>query len=1217
MSYSLITFITAIQHPLVPKTIKTILISLLLLLNALQGYSTHLVGGSINYEYVATFGNSVRYKVTLVIYRDCSNPNGAPFDDPINLGVYEDTLSKKLYKTFQIPLSTITSVNPPQGANCKNSVTVCLQEGFYTGTIDIPITTHGYHLVFERCCRNTNQVNIPNNYGQSYYAFIPSASLKNSSPKFSGVPAPYICVNDSSTYLNSAIDPDGDSLSYTLVRPWAGGTSTAPNPSPSANLSLPLAEVGYNFGYSASKPFGNAGYAGIEITTGLTTMLAPQQGLYSMAIEVTEWRNGIAISSIRRDVQIIAINCAGNATPSIAPTSGGFSRSVEAGETICFDIRATDTDINPNQKVIISGRGEVFGDDPNWKGPIATFKKDSAASTITSQFCWTPSCDQGRVVPYTFVIDAIDDGCPPKSKSVSFNIEVKKFPGQISFGGKNIVCTGDTGLIYFSPFIANYKYKWEIVGGTIVGADTLSQIKVNWGSPGSGSLSLVQTNPKGCLSPKYIYAITIGSYPNEFNIDPDTVCEFSDSNFYEITPTTGSTYNWLIFGGALQTTPLSHQAFVHWDAEGSGKIGLIETNKYGCIGDTSWQQINITRPHTDSIYGSKSVCPHIRGVSYNAVNGLHSSTYDWFIEGGNIVSGNGTDTIIVDWGGVGIGKIKVVEKSKWGCLGDTTTINVIKNHVLQGFKPVGKDSMCEFTSGIPYTVVKTNGSDYFWDAIGGTIAQDDTTNNVIIDWGKFGNVQVSVYEISYDSINNIPCKGAPVILDIVLHPIPTATSISGKFKVCEGDIGQLYSLNGFTGSKYFWKINNDTIGFNGQGNSPISLNITDTGKYTIQVVETSKYGCIGSPIDSVIRITPRPKTKPIIGDTIVCYPYFSPIQYKTKGLDSSVFHWQINSGTIDSGLTTNTIYTTFSGQQNNTIKVVEESNEGCFGDTLTHNVFADKPSLSINYISVGFPDNYMQLQWQLDNAPKYNSVFGIERIASTATDKSIWRKVATLSQTTFNYIDTNLNTDINPYQYRIRGTDLCNRNFYSDTHTNIFLNVIEPDKFEAKIDWTNYLGWKQGVANYEVYRRNDDQPLPLFNKGVGRDTTAGYDDGLNHFTQRYRIKAWENEVNPDTSWSNEVEIKFTPVLWVPNAFTPNDDGFNNSFVIVPGAIKTFEIEIFNRWGELLFSSTDTQKSWDGTFKGKPCEDGVYFYRLRYKGGDNVAQVQTGNITLIR
>lgn len=1199
-----------------PLRAKHFIIALLLAVVSLQTKATHLIGGSMSYEFKDVVGNNVRYTVTLIIYRDCRPTVPGVFDPSIELSVYNDDFTKSFENSFLFPLSKQVKVNPPQGANCPNTVDICIEEGTYTGVISVPKSSQGYHLVFERCCRNNNQINIPNNLGQTYYTFIPNTNIVNSSPKFSGVPAPYICVNDSTTYLNNATDPDGDSLSYALVTPWTGGTSSNPNPGPQLNLIFPFPNVFYNFGYSGTKPFGINGYAGIEASTGLTTMLSPSQGLYSMAIEVTEWRNGVAISTVRRDVQIIAINCAGNATPTISPITGSFNRTVEAGQTICFDIKATDTD-NPGQKVIISGRGEVFGDDPNWTGPVATFKKDSATSSITSQFCWTPSCDQGRTVPYNFVIDAIDDGCPPKSKSVSFSIEVKKFAGQISFGGKVKVCEGDTGLIYSTAQITGYKHKWEITGGTIIGPDSLNTVKVNWGTAGSRALYLTQTSPQGCASPKYTLVVDVGAYPPPMNLIADTACEFSNSNLYQITPTTGSTYRWFAFGGVIQTNPQPFQTLINWGVMGNGKIGVIETTDHGCVSDTNWKQIAITRPLADSIYGSKSVCPHISGVSYNAVNGLHSSTYKWFIDGGTIVSGNGTDTIIVDWGGIGTGTIKMLEITKWGCIGDTVTISIIKNHVLQGFKPVGRDSMCEFTGGIPYTVVKTKGSQYFWNTVGGTIVQDDTTNNVVVDWGKFGQANVNVYEISYDSVNNIPCIGAPVVLDIVLHPIPTATDIVGKYKVCEGDVGQKYTLNGFAGSSYFWKLNNDTIGFSGQGQKTISLNITDTGKYTIQTTETSQYGCVGQTTDSVIRITPRPKTKPITGDTIVCYPEFSPIAYKTKGLDSSVFHWHINSGTIDSGQNSPTIYTTFSGQQNNTIKVVEESKEGCFGDTLTHHVFADHPIINLHYVSVGFPDNFMQLKWELNNAPKYNQSFVVERIMATADDKTIWRKVGTVDKNTSDFIDTNLNTDIHPYQYRIRGTNLCNKAFYSDTHTNICLTVIEPDKFEAKIDWTNYFGWKNGVANYQVYRRNDEQLMPAFSRDVGTDTTTRYDDGLNNFVQRFRVQAWENGNNADTSWSNEVEIKYAPVLWIPNAFTPNDDGFNNNFIVVPGAIKTFEIEIFNRWGQTMYHSTETNKGWDGNFNGKPCADGVYMYRVIYKGGDNVLHVTSGNITLTR
>lgn len=1176
----------------------------------------------MDYEYVGVTGSLVRYRVNLTLYRDCNVLT--QFDNNITIGVYNNDFVNSKYRNFNFTLLSTSNVDPPQGSNCPGAVAVCIQEGKYSQIISLPSSTLGYHIIWSRCCRNNNQINIPDNNGQTYYAFVPPTNTVNSSPTFKGVPAPYICVNDSSTYLNSATDADGDSLSYKIVTPWRGGTSTNPIPAPPNNLSLPILDVTYNFGYSGAKPFGNNGEANIEATTGLTTMYAPIQGLYSMAIEVTEWRNGAALSTIRRDVQIIAIPCAGNNRPNIFPLSGTVNKSVEAGDQICFDIRSTDFDKNqdPNggppsdQAITIEADGDLFGGGP-WQGPTATFTKKTETATVTSEFCWTPSCEQAGTVPYTFVVSAIDDGCPPKSRNLTFSIKVDPFPGQISFGGPAAVCENDTDKTYFTTAISNLKYKWEVTGGNIVGSDSNSSVRVDWGPAGIGGVLLTQTSQFGCKSPKYEYAVTIGGYPAKVVFTPDTVCQFSNNNLYSVTPTNGSTYNWFASGGTIESNPQPFEAVVKWGDTGSAYVGVYETTQYGCVGDSNFKQIAITKALVDSIYGSQSVCPNITGLKYIAYNSKEGSTYSWVVEGGTIASGNGNDTVIIDWGGIGTGKVKMLETTKWGCVGESVEINIIKNHVLQGFKPAGRDSMCEFTSGVPYTVVNTNGSEYFWEAKGGTIVQDDTTNNIIIDWDKFGDAEVSVYEISYDSVNNIPCIGAPVILEITLHPIPTQNIIDGNYKVCEGDIGQVYTFNGFTGSTYDWRINNDTLGFTGQGTKSISVNITDTGKYTIDVVETSRFGCVGDKIDSLIKITPKPKTQPIVGPDIVCFPNYSPIQYFTSGLDSSTFDWLINSGTIDSGNGSTLIYTTFSGQRNNTIKVVETSKDGCLGDTVSTNVFADHPKLNLDFITVGLPDNFINLNWDLNDAPQYNSTFIIERKLATATPDQAWQKVGTVDKNTLSFNDTNISTDENAYQYRIKGVNLCNQNFYSDTHTNMLLKVIEPEKFDAQIDWTNYFGWKNGVRNYEVHRKNDDEFSFLLSRDAGADTTSRYDDGLNNFVQRYRVKAWENGASPDTSWSNEVEIRFTPVLWVPNAFTPNNDGYNPQFVIVPGAIKTFEIEIFNRWGEKVFESKNTSKSWDGKYKGQPCPEGVYMYLLRYRGGDNLIKIQKGNITLIR
>lgn len=69
-------------------------------------------------------------------------------------------------------------------------------------------------------------------------------------------------------------------------------------------------------------------------------------------------------------------------------------------------------------------------------------------------------------------------------------------------------------------------------------------------------------------------------------------------------------------------------------------------------------------------------------------------------------------------------------------------------------------------------------------------------------------------------------------------------------------------------------------------------------------------------------------------------------------------------------------------------------------------------------------------------------------------------------------------------------------------------------------------------------------------------------------------------------------------IYVPNAFTPNDDGFNDRFGVVALGIETVRLDVFNRWGELIFTSESLDTAWDGTYKGEFVQDGVYPYRVK-------------------
>jgi len=88
-------------------------------------------------------------------------------------------------------------------------------------------------------------------------------------------------------------------------------------------------------------------------------------------------------------------------------------------------------------------------------------------------------------------------------------------------------------------------------------------------------------------------------------------------------------------------------------------------------------------------------------------------------------------------------------------------------------------------------------------------------------------------------------------------------------------------------------------------------------------------------------------------------------------------------------------------------------------------------------------------------------------------------------------------------------------------------------------------------------------------------------------------------------------------IYIPNTFTPNGDGLNDVFGVKGTGIINFELNVFDRWGENIFQSTDIQKMWDGTYKGGLCKNDTYAYLLHYTSLDGKTHTKTGHVTLLK
>jgi len=265
--------------------------------------ATHIVGGEMTYT---CLGNSL-YEIKLTIFRDCFN--GVPwFDAPASIGVFRNS-NNSLYTQLLVNLNPMLNdtLNPDLSSECFVAPpNVCVNTTTYTTTAFLPFEAAGYHLVYQRCCRNNTISNLiaPEDVGATYSIIIGPQALQecNSSPVFNNWPPLFLCVNQPFAIDQSAVDPDGDSLAYKLCDPLNGATPQAPQPQPPN--APPYMIVPWLPPYNVSDQIGGIPAMSINPVTGLLTGMPNTIGQFVIGICVEEYRNGVLIGTKRRDYQV-------------------------------------------------------------------------------------------------------------------------------------------------------------------------------------------------------------------------------------------------------------------------------------------------------------------------------------------------------------------------------------------------------------------------------------------------------------------------------------------------------------------------------------------------------------------------------------------------------------------------------------------------------------------------------------------------------------------------------------------------------------------------------------------------------------------------------------------------------------------------------------------------------------------------------------------------
>ena len=265
---------------------------------------------------------------------------------------------------------------------------------------------------------------------------------------------------------------------------------------------------------------------------------------------------------------------------------------------------------------------------------------------------------------------------------------------------------------------------------------------------------------------------------------------------------------------------------------------------------------------------------------------------------------------------------------------------------------------------------------------------------------------------------------------------------------------------------------------------------------------------------------------------------------------------------------------------------------------------------------------------QLDPSVGTAHTYYLEKLRPNEVD---WEDIASqtvLATAQIVFQDEDVDTNERSYSYRIRVENNCGdivglSNIGKTIHVSGLANTSQ---IKNTIIWNEYEEWEEGVQTYQIFRRLDDEPFPtLLDEVPG--SVLFYEDDVRDlvFTEAegefcYTIIAVE-EPNlitiPSASVSNEFCLTQEPVIWVPNAFVV--DGFNNIFkpVISFADFDNYQMEIYSRWGDLIFRTTDINVGWDGVFKTELVPEGVYAYYISIADGAGKLIERRGKLTMLK
>ncbi|MCI4669073.1 MAG: PKD domain-containing protein [Bacteroidia bacterium] len=916
------------------------LIGLLLIVSPSISWATHLMGLDISYECTGT----CTYRIYANVYYDCTGSAAASWI-PVNMANAPTASSQMSNFDFEpqtagcadpTPIGNwtvqsfveVTPICPDLLANPANHPTGCLSlggnppingaaEAIYYRDYDfcnVGANCNKYNLTYGSCCRNS--VITSGSADEGLYTGDTQIDLGitpcNSSPRFvnpvtgeSVPPIAYICEGQLSTFNQGAFDPDGDSLSYELG-PCSSGA---------------LGQVTYDLanGFSATAPLGPTWDVTINPLTGDLTFTPSPTGAVQVAvicIIVKEWRNGVQIGQVVRDIQVTVLSS--GLCPFPNPTTGGVQNvsvdsnavgslsydqvAVCAGAEVCFDVPTIPADTSLNYTMFWGG---------NLPGATFVDANDPAITdTITGKapvgrFCWTPPL--GFRGTYFFLLTVQDDACPIPGIN-QFTIVINVFDGESAFTstfdrlGCNEVelsVVPNNNIPGFSPDLV--AVEWYGNGNLEFNPNINDSSFIHYyPAPDTYFYSVLVTDELGCST------TLTGIVPLNEGAIADagqdvTIC--SNDPLTLGTPSIpGQTYSWSP-GTNLSATSIAQPNFGYQNtSDTTANFDYVLTVSDGICTTFDYLTVSVNAAVEANIQpATPSICPgdSITLTAIPNIGDASSTTFLWS-------TGDTSESIRVSPSVNTTYSVIIFSDSAGGCSSLPTDIEVQVVPV-PAANITGDAGICP---GGSTTLTASGGDTYLWST--GATGNQITFSNFASD--------TTIWVVP---LNANGCQGTADSVRLVANEVPTAFFDNNT--ACEGgqtSFEDASTLNSGNIVAWEWEFGDGTT----SNLQDPSHSYTSASAFFVSLTVTSDNGCQDEYLREVI-VQPSPQID--FNFTEVCEGDGSQFTSTTTLANPGVidqYYWDFGDGAIDSGFQ---VTHTFGAYGFYNVNLTVTSTQGC------------------------------------------------------------------------------------------------------------------------------------------------------------------------------------------------------------------------------------------------------------------------------------------------